>query len=179
MTQPLKDIHLEGGQTGFDGLTAAGGDRRKPPGWRIVAGFILAPMAPALLFALATLFDGLPNGSYLKTAMQNLVVGGYPAAILFGLPLYFALRNWVEPRFMNLAMAGGAVAAAPWLLLVLIGPQPDWAQIGSHVTVLDGRRTLWGWIESGTLIGQVFLLGTIGGAAFWLIAVARARVNPS
>jgi hypothetical protein len=150
-----------------------------PPAWRIVLAFLLAPLAPAFLFALQTLFDGLPNGSYLKTAMTFAMVGGYPAVILFGLPLFFVLRNRVRPRLWVITLAGGAVAAMPWLLLVLLAPRPDQAQIGSHITVLDGRPTLWGWIESVAMVGQVFGLGAIGGVAFWLVAVASAPVKSS
>lgn len=154
-------------------------ERPMPPTWRVVLAFLLAPLAPALLFALQTLFDGLPNGSYLKTTTMFAMFGGYPAAILFGLPLFFVLRDRVRPRFWIMTLAGGAVAAAPWLLLMLFAPQPDQAQIGSHITVLDGRMTWWGWIESAAMIGQVFGLGAMGGVVFWLVAIAFGRGKPS
>lgn len=152
---------------------------RAPAAWRIVLAFLAAPLAPAFLYALQTLFDGLPNGSYFKTGMTFAVLGGYPAALLFGVPLFFALRNRVDPRLWVLVLAGGGVAAAPWILLTLFAPQPDQAQIGTRITVLDGRMTLWGWLESGAMIGQVFLLGAVGGLVFWLAAVAVARPKPS
>lgn len=151
---------------------AAAPKRQGPLVLRIVLAFLLAPLAPAFLYALQTLFDGLPNGSYLKTALIFAMVGGYPPAIALGAPLFFALRNRVRPRLWVMTLAGGVIAAAPWLLLVLFAPQPEQARIGAHVTVLDGSVTLWGWIERAAMIGQIFGLGAIGGVVFWMVAVA-------
>jgi len=132
---------------------------------------------PAALASITTIFDGLPNGSYLKTVALFAFLGAYPATIIFGVPTLLILRRRLKPRFVYVVLAGGCVAAAPWLLLVLFGSNPDTASIGTHVTVQAGQKTLWGWIEGGRMVGGVFLLGLIGGVAFWLVAVCRFRAD--
>lgn len=137
--------------------------------------FIGAPLLPAAIVSTYTLFDGIPNGSYLKTVVLFALFGGYPAALVFGVPALLILRRWLEPKFLYIVVAGGLVAAAPWLLLVLFGSNPDFASIGTHVTVQGGQKTAWGWIEGFKMVGGVFLLGLVGGVAFWLLAVCRFR----
>lgn len=146
-----------------------------PPLWRVVPAFVLAPAAPAFLYAIQTLFDGLPNGSYMKTAMTFLVVGGYLPTLLFGVPLLLALKGRVRPRLATVAVCGGLVAMMPWLFLSLFVPPGFGASTGGHETIIDGRYTLWGILELGSLFGGLFLLGALGGAAFWLVAVAGWR----
>lgn len=145
-----------------------------PPVWRIIPAFILAPAVPAFLHASGTLYDGIPNGSYLKTATATLIVGGYLPALLVGLPLLLVLKGRVRPSFLTVTACGGLISSAPWALLALL-IRPDGASMGGHQTVIDGQYTLWGWIELGRWAGEQFLLGAIGGAAFWLIAVAGWR----
>jgi hypothetical protein len=140
-----------------------------PPAWRIFAAFLVSPLVPSLLYASSTLFDGIPNGSYSDTATPIAVVA-YATTLVFGLPTFLLLRRHIQPHFWVLVLAAGVVASAPWVLLVL-GPQADLASIGSHVTAMDGRLTIWGWIEAGAFIGPIFALGMIAGAVFWLVAV--------
>ena len=52
-------------------------------------------------------------------------------------------------------------------------PNPTSASIDLHATVVDGHRTLWGWYRQASFLAYVFLLGLLGGAASWLIAVVR------
>lgn len=138
---------------------------------------MIAPLLPSALAATTTLFDGLPNGSYLQWVTLFAVLGGYPATLIFGLPAFLILRSRLEPRFLYVTIAGGLVAAIPWLLLVLFGSNPDTAMIGEHVTVRDGMKTTWGWIEGLKLVGGVFLWGLVGGIAFWFAAVWRNPIR--
>ena len=149
----------------------------QPKGWRIALAFFIAPLVPAAVASIATIFDGLPNGSYPKTVALFALFGAYPAPIIFGVPAFLFLRRRLKPRFVYVVLAGGFVAAAPWLLLVLLGPNPDTASIGTHLTVQAGHKTLWGWIEDLRMVGGVFLLGLIGGVAFWLVAVCRFHTD--
>lgn len=148
---------------------------------RLALGFVLAPLAPALLISTSSLFDGKDNGSYLKTVMLFAFFGGYPAALVIGLPALLILKRWLRPRLAWAILVGGLVAATPWGLAMLFGGQPDSASIGTHVTVQNGQRTLWGWIEAGKFLVGVFALGGVGGLAFWLLGIFRLRPpsNPS
>ena len=158
-------------------------DQQQPPTWRVVLAFVLAPLVPAALVAATTLFDGSPNGGYLTWLALFAVFGAYPATVLFGLPAFFLLRRRLKPRLASVVLVGGLVAAAPWLLIVVFVPNPDSAMIGEHVTVNHGVKTIWGWIEGLKLVGGVFLLGLLGGIAFWFAALWRplsdARTAPA
>ena len=160
-----------------DGSEILSGFGTQPKIWRIALAFLIAPLVPAAVAPIATIFDGLPNGSYLRTVALFALFGAYPATIIFGVPALLILRRRLKPRFVYVALAGGFVAAAPWLLLVLFGPNPDAASTGTQVTVQAGHKTLWGWIEDLRMVGGIFLLGLIGGVAFWLVAVCRFRTD--
>ena len=101
--------------------------------------------------------------------------GAYPAALIFGVPAFLILRRRLKPRVINCVLVGGVVAAAPWLLLVLFGSNPDYAVVGTHITVQHGLKTLWGWIDGLKMVGWIFGLGLIGGLAFWTAAVFDPR----
>jgi hypothetical protein len=131
------------------------------------------------LASLVTLFDGLENGGYIQWLVLLTLFGGYPAAFIFGLPAYFSLRDRLRPRLVYALLLGGLVAAAPWALLTLVGPNPSFASIGDHVTVQNGQKTLWGWIEAFKLVGEVFLLGLVGGGAFWCVLTVRKPMGAS
>lgn len=154
-------------------VTSDGVAHQQPRRWRIILAFLIAPLVPSAAAATVTLVDGLPNGGYLQWLVLVALIGGYPAALILGLPAFFILRSRLRPRFMYVTFAGGLVAAAPWLLLVLFGPNPDMATSGEHVTVVSGAKTLWGWLEGMRMIGGAFLLGLMGGAAFWFISMWR------
>lgn len=156
-------------------------DDQQPQWWRIALAFVIAPLVPSAMAAATTLFDGLPNGSYPQWVALFVLFGGYPATLVFGLPAFLILRSRLQPRFLYVTFAGGLVAAIPWLLLVLFGSNPDMAMIGEHVTVRDGVKTAWGWIEGLKMVGGVFLWGLVGGSVFWFAAVWRPpiRTQPS
>ncbi len=135
--------------------------------------FIIAPLAPSAAVATLTLFDGVPNGGYLQWVVLFALIGGYPATLVLGLPAYFVLRSRLAPRFGHVALAGGLVAVAPWLLLMLFAPTPDLVVRGEHILAQDGVKTVWGWLDGLRLVGWIFLLGLFGGAAFWFAAVWR------
>lgn len=140
---------------------------------RLALAFVVAPLVPALIISTSTLFDGTDNGSFLDTVALFVVFGGYPAALVFGLPTLLIMKRWLRPRLIWVVLAGGFVAAAPWALATLFVSQPDSASIGSNVTVANGQRTLWGWIEAAKFLGMVFALGAVGGLAFWLVGIFR------
>ncbi|WP_300579222.1 hypothetical protein [Phenylobacterium sp.] len=145
-------------------------DQQRPRPERLILAFLIAPLAPSALAATWTLFDGVDNGGYLQW-LRLFALVAYPTALVFGAPAYFLLRNRVKPRLVSVALMGGLVAAAPWILLAIFGPAPDFASSGSRVTVENGSATLWGWIGTFRLVSGVFVLGLIGGLTFWLVAL--------
>ena len=145
-------------------------ENSEPPTWRIMAAFLIAPIIPAALYA--ALLAGPWGPTYLGALKMVAVFGAYPAAILFGVPAYLVLKRRVKPSFLSLCLVGGAVAATPWLLLAVLSNH-DYATINNRVTVQNGHRTWFGWIETFKLVGQCFVLGTVGGAGVWMVAVSK------
>jgi hypothetical protein len=135
----------------------------KPQAWRIVLGFLVAP------FVAAVLLSALNRDPTIL--WPALIYGAYPATIVIGIPLYFALRNLVPPRLWILMLAGGFVAAFPWALLLL--SPPDQASVGNCVAVVDGRTTWCGMLQNAGFLGYIFAFGALGGLVFWLCAVWR------
>lgn len=146
---------------------------------RLLAAFAIAPLVPALLVSTPSLFDEGGLSSYVRWVALFALVGGYPAALLFGLPALLVLKRWLRPRLVWAVLAGGLVAAAPWSLVMLIPDQLESASVGGQVTVHNGQRTLFGWISALQVLGFAFALGTIGGMVFWLVGVCRFKARPA
>lgn len=145
-------------------------DLQRPRPARIILAFLIAPLAPSALAATLTLFDGHPNGGY-RQWFALFAFAAFPTALLLGAPAYFLLRNRLKPRLVYIVLTGGLIAVAPWMLLVIFGPAPEFASSGQRVTVEHGARTLWGWLEALGSISGIFALGLIGGFTFWLVAL--------
>jgi hypothetical protein len=149
-----------------------------PPKGRLIAAFLLAPLASALAFAcFEPLYAGLP--SYLDRIFRTFVmfslVGGLPTAAVFGVPTFLVLRHRIQPTALNCTIAGGVIASFPWFILLLIPNGTDYSFDGGHVTIMNGHRTLWCWIYAAQSILQVAAFGLIGGLTFWLIATMGLR----
>jgi len=146
-----------------------------PPIWSVALGFSLGPGVAAALFAVASpLYAGLPDlaDRIVRTAVAVAWVV-YPVAVTIGLPLYFVLRKRARPTALNCAVAGGFVAALPWLLLSII--TPDEASTGDVVTVHNHLRTTAGWLELLQFVGGISILGAVAGLVFWC-AVSLGRL---
>ena len=59
---------------------------------RLLLAFAIAPLVPSLLAAEPWLFDDRDFSSYMRIVSLFALVGGYPAALLFGLPALLILR---------------------------------------------------------------------------------------
>jgi hypothetical protein len=157
-------------------------DRDQPPRWRVIAAFLIAPLVSA--FALACYlpaYDGLPHTSdrIIRSTALYCFFGGYPSALVVGVPAYLLLRRRLKPTWLNCTIAGAVVAAAPSLLLMIVPTPGAFEQTGEHITVLNGVRTAWGWMEGLQGVAGIGAVGLIGGLAFWLIAVAGWRRTAS
>jgi len=154
-------------------------DRSYPPPWRVAAAFILVPALAALLVAIAIpLYAGLPNMAerVWRSALVYSLFCAYPPALLFGVPAYFMLRRQFKLRLVNCAIVGGAITALPWAFLSIVST-PDQASIDNRPTVIDGSRTAYGWLTDVEFVGEIALFGAVGGAFFWVVAVAGSSAG--
>ena len=138
----------------------------RPQAWRVLLGFLLAPLVPAIVFSL------LASGD-LSAVSTAVIYGGYPPAIVLGVPAYLLLRNRLSPRVWLAMLAGGIIAALPWVALALLPPAASYAEVGPCVSVIDGKRTWCELVESAKFAAIVFALGALGGVVFWLCAAWR------
>jgi hypothetical protein len=83
------------------------------------------------------------------------------------------MRDRVKATAFACAATGAVVASLPWFVLGII-VTPDEASTNGHITVHNGWKTWWGWVEFGTFVGQIAAIGAAAGVLFWLIAAARA-----
>ena len=139
-----------------------------------MAAFIITPLLAA--FALACVhpeYAGLPSlaDRIFRTTIIYALFGGYPAALVFGLPAFLFLRDRVRASAFNCAATGAVVASLPWLLLGLIS-NPNYAYSNGHVTHQNGAKTWWGWVELFVFVGEIAALGAVAGVVFWIIAAA-------
>jgi hypothetical protein len=126
-------------------------------GGRLVLGFILAPVAPAVLVGLwmghASAGED-HTGLALPFTLAALVLGGYLPMMTVGLPLFYAMRGLKSARNpLGLAAAGALVAMLPTLLMAAWG-----AAAGEE----DGSMLLTASIPA--------LLGALAGVMFWAIS---------
>lgn len=149
-------------------------ERLYPPTWRVIVAFVVVPGLTAFVVALwMPLYAGLPSFAervWRSTIMYSLF-GAYPATTVLGIPAYFMLRRHFAPKLANCSLVGAAIAALPWAFLS-VASAPDQASIDGRATVINGARTIYGWLTATQFIGQVALFGALGGALFWAIATA-------
>ncbi len=136
---------------------------------RVAAAFIAAPLFASLLTGagLAT-FTGGAMGPWLPMAFGIAVVAlmvAAPLTVVLGIPAYLLLRRRVKARLTGSALTGAAIAATPWLAVVLAG-----AASGS---LAEPWTILWP-------LGLLIVVGAASGALFWWIAFApRGRRGPA
>jgi hypothetical protein len=149
----------------------------QPKPWRLLLGFLMAPIAPATLLALWPVLLGTEQpdvAAIARTMFAVLVYGGIPAVLVLGVPLYLALRRRLYPRLATIVAAGGLIAVLPWLVLVMWSAQvASYAEVDSCVSVIDGVRTWCGYLEVMKFLAMIFGLGAVGGLTFWLCVVWR------
>jgi hypothetical protein len=151
----------------------------KPSGWRLLAGFVLAPAPPALLAsAIFFLLSGVPDPARIwEGFLVALVFFGYLPALFVGLPTYAVLRRKLRPTMLNCVVAGAFVAALP-LALISVFPFARDASSNGEPTVVDGRPTWFGFVEAMKVVGFVAGFGALGGGVFRLVAAPRLNPRP-
>jgi hypothetical protein len=139
----------------------------------VALGFIIAPAFAALLMA-AWLpgFDGLPQiQAFWRSAWLYALVGAYPPTIMLGVPAYFALRRHVANSLINCMLVGAALPVLFWGLLSFLPPGAGWESVGGKAVVIDGHRTLYGWLLVVRDLATLAALGATAGLVFGLIAI--------
>jgi hypothetical protein len=142
----------------------------EPNVWRILLGFVLAPLVAALAFSLIHLDVHLGE---LDAILLVLIYGALPATIIFGIPVFVLLYRSVQPHIVTIAVIGGVVAVLPWLLLMQV-PGAEHAELGDCVTIENGRTTWCGFLSNMKLLSVIFIYGAFGGLVFWFCAVWRS-----
>jgi hypothetical protein len=135
---------------------------------RTILAFLLAP-------GLASLGLGLLFGHPIFALHISAVA--YPLALIFGVPIYLALRfRKRSPTLPWAALIGGLIVAIPVFLVLLSMDIPGEGRSIGFVTATNNERTLAGYVA--LLLGATFFgcFGALGGFFFWLIA---RRPGPS
>jgi hypothetical protein len=149
--------------------------------WRVVAAFLIAPLAAAAAMACLEPGYGLTNAVERIYRTAIFYSGAYPSTIILGLPTFLFLRRKVAASPLNCVLAGAFVADAPWTALLIalsfLNGQGYSASFGGHDTIVDGHTTVWGWIELGKFSLELAAFGAFGGLIFWLIAAARPQIR--
>jgi hypothetical protein len=138
--------------------------------YRTLVAFIVSPAAPLASAGIAYLFER--DKTLFGFATATTLLYAYPAAIIFGVPLYFYARRrgWLRwwQIALQAALIGGAVAVLILAFIGLLG----WDS--TRTTFAMSRREL---TETAGLVALGFGLGGASGLLFWLIAEARMGSN--
>jgi hypothetical protein len=123
---------------------------------RILAGTVLAPLAPGILFLFISIFGRVGEGLW---ALKLSAMVGYPAMVVLGIPAYFLLRKLGWNRAWGYLMAGliiGTIVAAVFFTTVVMTN----LAISAHTSLAP----------SAAIFIVAAVLGVLSGAVFWAIA---------
>jgi hypothetical protein len=130
---------------------------------RVPVGFLVAPMAPALLLVGGGILLG--QAAQWTTAITVAALLGYPLALLLGIPVYVLLTTKGWNGFRTYAVVGALFGAAIYLLYF---PPSDYADaIGKlferSLGVDAGSLTELGKMSLSTMFGMIATV------SFWLV----------
>jgi hypothetical protein len=138
---------------------------------RVPVGFLVAPIAPALLLVGGGVLLG--EATHWTKAITVAALLGYPLVLLLGIPVYMVLTAKGWNGFSVYAVVGALFGAAVYLLYF---PPPDYA---GAVRKLFEQSVGIG-AESLTELGKISLsmmFGAIATVSFWLVTQPpRSRV---
>lgn len=141
--------------------------------WRVVAGFVLAPLAPGVLISLIM---GLRSG--LDADMVGVIAAiaffSYPVALVFGIPAHYLCRHRRWTGLSIYILFGLVLGAVPYFLSALV--------VGFGRLIGTGDRAAG---ELGTMMVTALpvlaigaIAGLVAGASFWVIAVKKFNSSP-
>jgi hypothetical protein len=150
----------------------------------LTAATLLAALAPALVVASlpALVVASLSQSIQILPVALTVTLGH---TVILGLPCFFILESRRGVNAISAIAAGLAVGALPFgilieiLRLVATGVRSNvWTN--GVPTVVNGVRTLAGWIEFFESVIQLGLFGALAGLVFWLtLKVWERRAAPA
>jgi hypothetical protein len=123
---------------------------------RLLAGIVLAPLTPGILFLCISIFGRIGEGLW---ALKLSAMVGYPAMVVLGIPAYFVLRKLGWNRAWGYLLAGliiGTIVAAVIFTPVVMNNLP-----------LSANTSL---APSAAIFMVAAVLGVLSGTVFWAIA---------
>ena len=139
---------------------------------REAVGFVLAPLpvlAPVVAGAGVVIFDQTADRPYILWSTIQLLVIGYGATFLFGLPIHLTLRRKQQTKIG--AYVGLAVVSASLIGAALAIHQRLFAPVSTDNPFqihLWGRAGLW-------LTVLLAIIAALTSWIFWLVAVRQQR----
>ena len=121
--------------------------------WRVIAAFIIAPIAIALVLLLIIPFMGL-------IALSMSAAIGYPIAIIFGIPSYFLLKKLGRNGLLSYSLIALLISITAFQIMTVIGLLPTVSNSGELVSTETRMGTL--------ILFSIFTLFST--MIFWLIA---------
>ena len=136
--------------------------------WRIPVGFLVAPIAPCFIGAMAL---GEPDIQRAWRIAPFMIFVCWLISFLIALPMYLVLQRSGYVSLVKAVVAGLLIALTVSLVAVLLPSGPgDYASgsagptmVGGHLTALGWRNALEGCLATGGL-------GAAIGIVFWLVA---------
>ncbi len=132
---------------------------------RIVLATIFAPVLPLFL-----VFYG-----FTSDVLFTAVLAAYTLYFLFGIPLIFTLRKGDNLRILPIAIGGFLLCVVIGVFLEFIVDQPSNMTWDGTILIVDGSRTVQGYLYSLRAIVFTGLIGSIVGITWWLIGVAGTK----
>lgn len=135
---------------------------------RVLLGFLLAPLSPALVAWLLTLAPTASGIDHAGPFFALCVIYGYPVAALFGVPSYilFQRKRWM--KFWQVTAAG--LVAGSLIPICFAGLMAAY-RIRSTGLLEGLQRTAQ---EMVWLVMFGMAVGCVSGAAFFVIALYRS-----
>ena len=143
---------------------------------RVVAGFILSPLAPVLMLS-AALFG--PE-RFLR-ALPLVAIVTYILTVVMAVPVYCLLKSQDWLKLRHLLLAGAGVGLSLDILLYLFafltgaGGMHTLRQYGVDL-IIEGSFTLAGLFWEAARLAYYAASGVLAGLLFWLIAI---RTRPT
>jgi hypothetical protein len=137
-------------------------DLPQPAPHRLVWAFAAAPAAAALALGLVMAVVTRSLAAGLGVGAFGLLLFGYPATLLLGLPAYLALRRRMRLTPLRCALAGAVIGGAPLLLIFAA----NLAASGFSTRDLDDIVI--------PALGAT-AAGALGGVVFWAFAAWTPR----
>lgn len=141
--------------------------------WRIPAGFLVAPIAPCFIGAMALSERDIQSAW--RVALLMIFVCWF-ISFLMALPAYLALQRGGYVSLPKAVAAGFLLALSVSLIIFLLPSGPDdYASGPAGPTMVGGHLTALGWrnaMEESLAAGG---LGAAIGLVFWLVACWKLR----